>query len=304
MFYNIENNTLTPCDKSLWEQTAESAIAVFTTEQWNQELKLRDAFQLNQEQDNIHFCKLEHHATYLFGTFRIPVQKGSTGDITFAVYILEQKMIFIDDSSLVVDTIQCIVERKTRKEYSLERFLYDMLMSLIEGDLLYLAAIEQKIATIEANILKGKTEGFNYKMLEIKKNISRLYRYYSQLTEVGEALCENVLEYFEKEDIRTYGIFTERVSRLQDETQVQREYAMQVQEVYQSEIGIRQNDIMKVLTIVTTIFLPLTLIAGWYGMNFYNMPELTFRYGYPLVALACIGVVLVSLFIFKRKKYM
>ena len=79
---------------------------------------------------------------------------------------------------------------------------------------------------------------------------------------------------------------------------------MQVQDVYQSEIGIRQNDVMKVLTIVTTVFLPLTLIAGWYGMNFAHMPELAWKYGYPVVILVSVLIVAVSLYIFKKKKYL
>ncbi len=83
-----------------------------------------------------------------------------------------------------------------------------------------------------------------------------------------------------------------------------REYAMQVQDVYQSEIGIRQNNVMKVLTIVTTVFLPLTLIAGWYGMNFVYMPELKWVYGYPVAIGASILVIIVSLWIFKKKKYL
>ena len=79
---------------------------------------------------------------------------------------------------------------------------------------------------------------------------------------------------------------------------------MQVQDVYQSEIGIRQNNVMKVLTIVTTVFLPLTLIAGWYGMNFVYMPELKWVYGYPVAIGASILVIIVSLWIFKKKKYL
>ena len=78
---------------------------------------------------------------------------------------------------------------------------------------------------------------------------------------------------------------------------------MQVQDVYQSEIEIRQNDVMKVLTIVTTIFLPLTLIAGWYGMNFKYMPEIEYQYAYPVVIAASILIVAASLFYFRKKKF-
>ena len=83
-----------------------------------------------------------------------------------------------------------------------------------------------------------------------------------------------------------------------------REYAMQVQDVYQSEISIHQNNIMKLLTVVTTVFLPLTLIAGWYGMNFYNMPELSWEYGYLTVSVISILIVMISLWYFKKKKFL
>ena len=97
--------------------------------------------------------------------------------------------------------------------------------------------------------------------------------------------------------------YKDRVVRLAGETQILRDYAMQVQDVYQSEIGIRQNNIMKMLTVVTTIFLPLTLIAGWYGMNFAYMPELGMKYAYPVVIGISILIVVFSLIIFKKKRY-
>ena len=60
---------------------------------------------------------------------------------------------------------------------------------------------------------------------------------------------------------------------------------------------------MKVLTIVTAIFLPLSLIAGWYGMNFMGMPLLEWRYGYPVVVAVSVLVVAVLIWYFKRKKW-
>ena len=66
----------------------------------------------------------------------------------------------------------------------------------------------------------------------------------------------------------------------------------------------RQNQIMKILTIVTTVFLPLSLIAGWYGMNFVNMPELTAQHGYLAVCIISVVCIIVELVIFKWKKWL
>ena len=92
--------------------------------------------------------------------------------------------------------------------------------------------------------------------------------------------------------------------RLRDIVLGQREYVMQLRDLMQSQLDVRQNRIMTLLTVVTSIFLPLTLIAGWYGMNFRYMPELEWRYGYPLVIVISVAIVAFCLLWFKRKKWL
>jgi len=75
-------------------------------------------------------------------------------------------------------------------------------------------------------------------------------------------------------------------------------------DIYLSSISNRMNEIMKVLTIIATIFIPLTFIVGLYGMNFKYMPELEWHWGYPLVLLLMLGVAVFMLFYFKRKKWL
>jgi len=74
-------------------------------------------------------------------------------------------------------------------------------------------------------------------------------------------------------------------------------------DIYLSSVSNRMNEIMKVLTIITTIFIPLTLIAGIYGMNFAFMPELKSQLGYPLVLLSMAVVTVGMLFYFRKKKW-
>ena len=79
-----------------------------------------------------------------------------------------------------------------------------------------------------------------------------------------------------------------------------REHTVQVRELYQSQQQDKQNHLMGVLTAVSTIFLPLTLIAGWYGMNFTNMPLIQVPWGYPLIIIVSIVVALLSVWYFKK----
>lgn len=78
------------------------------------------------------------------------------------------------------------------------------------------------------------------------------------------------------------------------------EYAQQVKEAYQAQIDARQNSNMQFLTVLSTIFFPLTLITGWFGMNFRDMPGLD--NGYPAVMVLSVIVILICIYIFKKKK--
>ena len=82
-----------------------------------------------------------------------------------------------------------------------------------------------------------------------------------------------------------------------------REYCLQVRELFQAQVDIRQNRIMQILTVVTTLCLPLSLVAGWYGMNFVGMPELGWKYGYPAVIAVSVLIVILCLWIMKKKKF-
>jgi magnesium transporter len=81
-------------------------------------------------------------------------------------------------------------------------------------------------------------------------------------------------------------------------------------EIYRSTSELKLNEIVKVLTIISTIFIPLTFIVGVYGMNFnpnsspFNMPELNWYFGYPLVLMLMVIIAVLLLVIFKKKKWM
>jgi len=75
-------------------------------------------------------------------------------------------------------------------------------------------------------------------------------------------------------------------------------------DIYLSSISNKMNEVMKVLTIIATIFIPLTFITGIYGMNFRFMPELGWRFGYTMVWLIMFTAVIVMLFYFRKKKWL
>lgn len=303
MYYILGEKGLEHAGQKEWEKS-KKGVGVFDQEEWGKELLLREEFSIEPDPKDIFFCRLENNSGYLFCTLHIPIKRKAKRHNAFIMYVLPGKIIFVDDGESVKEAIEKIRGQSEGKEYSIDKFLGEFLMSFIEEDTLYLAELERTIAEMEERVLKKDTTNFNYDMLKMKKEISRFYCYYGQMINLGEALCESDADFLNLEDNKGYQIFMERCERLQQEIQVLREYAMQVQDVYQSEIEIRQNGIMKLLTIVTTIFLPLTLIAGWYGMNFKHMPELEWVYSYPVVIGVSVLVVVMSLYYFKKKKFL
>ena len=100
-----------------------------------------------------------------------------------------------------------------------------------------------------------------------------------------------------------WGRYVLRIERLQNHVHLLRENILQLRELYQSQQDAQQNKIMCILTVVTTLFLSLTLLTGWYGMNFAYMPELHWKYGYPAVIIAAIVIVAIEIMYFKKKKF-
>ena len=140
-------------------------------------------------------------------------------------------------------------------------------------------------------------------MSAIRRELNRETRFYAQLGDLAETLQEDGADLLGHRALRRLGYFSRRVTTLRSEAQILREYATQISSEYQAQVDILQNRVMKLLTIVTTIFLPLSLIVGWYGMNF-DMPELSWEYGYPAIIIVAVAVVVLLILYFRRKKWL
>lgn len=248
-------------------------------------------------------CKAEVRRDCLSGTVVIPRQ-GRKGDrVAFGYLLTRDRVVLCDDTGTAHAVLKRMGKEKRWKENSPGRFFCEFLEQLLVRDLHHLEELEDQLSQLEDGVLTGDLEGFNAELSPLRKQALGWLRYYNQLDGMACELESNEIGLFSPEEQQMFHMLEKRLARLRDEAQLLREYCLQVRELFQAELDIRQNRIMKILTIVTTVFLPLSLVAGWYGMNFVGMPELSWAYGYPAVIAASVAIVLLTLWIMKKKKF-
>jgi len=181
-----------------------------------------------------------------------------------------------------------------------ERAMYLFFKYLFKGDTKNLERLEDKISELDDRIIDGKETDARAQIVDIRYEILRLKKYYEQFELVFDELCENDNELISENYINYFEVLRNRTDRMTSYVMNLREFIVQVRESYQAQIDIEQNRLMKIFTLVTSIFLPLTLIAGWYGMNL-KMPEVEWAYSYPVVIGICVFVCLVWFILFKKK---
>ena len=170
--------------------------------------------------------------------------------------------------------------------------------------------MEKYLIDMEQEIVGGRiNRNRNRSIFECKRLLTVWKNDYAQFLNMIEGI--NGLEEKKKETQGPimseesscyFRIYENKLRHLTEETQFLYEELVHIREALDAALSYEQNRIMKVFTTVTTIFMPLSLIAGWYGMNFEGMPELHWQYGYIFVSVLSVLVVLACFWFFRKKK--
>ena len=282
--------------------------AVLTPAEW---ASTRESFNMGIDIEpdlaGSHTTKAEVNYDSLTGSFCIPDRNDLSdraGLKVFCFALDEKGIVFIDDTGEAQRLIDRIRRSKKWAFPCLERFIYDFLEQIVSCDRALLEKYEDELDEIENNISAENKGAGPERANDIRGEIRGLRVHYEQLLDFAQELEENENEFFKEENLRYFRLFLNRVERLRASATALGDHAHQINEIYRAELDVRQNRIMTVLTVITSIFMPLTLIAGWYGMNFKYMPELGSRLGYPIVIGVSVVIVIVSLLFFKKKKWL
>ena len=250
----------------------------------------------------IQYCKIEKYRECVQGTMRVP--KGNKGQVcihNFGFYLSEQELYLVEESHFLMEYLNKMAEG-TYEGYSFRQILLALFEELLQDEVLYLQKQEEHLAGLEEELLKKIPDYFYEMIMKYRKRFNIFHAYYEQLMNMGDVMQTSVNGGLSEEEKAQWQLFSNRAERLHDHVEMLREYLVQIRELYQSLIAVQQNQVMSILTVVTTIFLPLTLIAGWYGMNFPNMPEFGWKYAYPSVIIVSILVIILEIIYFKKKK--
>lgn len=249
----------------------------------------------------VSFCRIETRQECLAGSLCIPKLLDVLGSqYKLLLFINQNHIVIIDDDDFARRIITRIRSSKTQQGATREQFIYNFLAQFMNRDIELLGRYEQVIMAMEEDVMNGKTQGFKNEIMPIRKELLTLRGYYEELMDFGKELEENENDFFAKKQLRYFGVIADRADRLKGKTAYLLEYAQQVRDAYQTQVDAEQNKNMQFLTVISTIFFPLTLITGWYGMNFENMPELA--NGYPGVIGLSLIVVVICILFFKKKK--
>jgi len=187
---------------------------------------------------------------------------------------------------------------------------YVLMDALIDGYFPVLEVLGEQIEELENEVMESPSRATLQRIHDVKRDLLALRRLVWPEREAINTLLREKTPLINV-TTRTYlrDCYDHTIQAM-DVVETYRELASGLMDVYLSSLSNRMNEVMKTLTVVASIFIPLTFIVGIYGMNFnperspWNMPELNWAWGYPAVLLAMVVIVLGMLFFFRRKKWL
>ncbi len=310
MFYQIREK-LTPI--SVDEIDENYITAAYINADELREIGLRYGFARSTiaacREASAHFRSgVEVYDDYTFTELRIVNQNNlSRTEDSVALYIMKNMLIVVnveDYDSSTEEKFMAAVNRYSYASATLEKVIYAFFDALISNDFKFIEDLGNDITELEEYVIKGSAdENFNFNLLQIKKELLTMHNYYEQLLDITDATEENENNIFEGEDLWYIANLGQKITRLKEDADSLSASVTHLQDAYSASLDLKLNNTMKYFTVLTSIFFPLTLIVGWYGMNFKTMPEFDWKYGYVFVIVLSLSVVALLALIGKKKKW-
>jgi magnesium transporter len=254
-----------------------------------------------------HRPKLEELEEYIFCVLRIPIIIDNDLLTQQFSLVLKNNVLvsFIDTNDNVFDDIKKrIMNSQSKLRSKKEDYLFYLLLDAVVSKYFYALNFlnnkyEKAMEEIETSF---EVDDFKY-IQNLKHEILNLRRNVSAIKDLIYKLSRDESNIIQPDSYLNIRDLMDQAHHANESAEMLREMIMSLIDLNHNKISNRMNEIMKVLTIISTIFIPITFVAGVYGMNFVNMPELHSQYGYPITVFVMALIVLAMLIYFKKMKW-
>ena len=251
--------------------------------------------------------KFEDFEEYLFFVLNHFHRSGEEmNEEQVSMVLTDNVLITCTNSSGMFENIETRIKRTTGRfrQNGIDYLAYTIIDTIVDGYFFVLEDLEERVEDLEDEIINAPdkntishVQSFRHDLIWFRRRIWSIRELITRLERTDSLLIRNATHLYLR-DVYDHTI------KIAEDVDVYREMAEGLMEIYLSKISNNTNEIMKVLTIIANIFIPLTFIAGIYGMNFVNMPELMSPYGYPAVLIVMGTVGMTMVLYFKRKGWL
>ena len=225
-----------------------------------------------------------------------------------AFFLTPTGLVIVSNPCELVDSVKKALLTEFTSKHMLpvlpEKTLFILLEKIIAHDAALMREIDEAETILEEKLLAGKKLDYPVIIFRLRQKTLHLMQYMGLMVDLSDILVENDNDVIPDAAQHMFHLIGTRMDRLERASVTLRESVMQLREAYQSQVDIDANLMMRLFTVVSTVFLPLMVMTSWYGMNYQFMPEISKQYGYPIFVLVAAIVTTATIWYCKRKKYL
>lgn len=217
----------------------------------------------------------------------------------YIITVVKNEINIINDLQKdIKDSKNCLILKDKPQPYILFYYILDR---IIVRNYDVISFMEAETDKIEINILKNPKHEQIDELIYLRRQVYKIRKYLNPLRYIGDSLVSNDNSIIDKNDIKYFMSLNNKIDKLMLSVESLVQDLALVREAYESEIANKTNELMKIFTIIATVFLPLNLISSMYGMNVKSIPFMSHDYGYYVV-LGIMGTVSFYLIHYFKKK--
>ncbi|MBP1910634.1 magnesium/cobalt transporter CorA [Methanolobus bombayensis] len=251
--------------------------------------------------------KMEDYDSYIYIVLKMLWFRNGENDVKAEqVSIILGNNFVISFQELEGDTFNSIRERLRNSKGRIrlmgaDYLAYALLDSIVDNYFIIIEKFGEIIEELEEELVENPESGTLQNIHDLKKEIIYLRKSVWPLRDVINGLQRSESDLIEDTTFVFLKDVYDHTIQIADTIETYRDILSGILDVYLSSVSNKMNEVMKTLTIIATIFIPLTFLAGMYGMNFGYMPELGWKWGYPAVWIINI-LIFISMYVYFRKK--